>query len=307
MVGTIPRLERRTLVTAAPGIFTNPDRVIRATADFRIGTFRCPVDHPEFGTAGPIEGYTIVFPRSAVWIQHQDRPAFVADPGVVTIYNRSQPYTRRPIAAEGDRSDWLSLSRELAVSIVSAIDPEAGANPAGPFPVAFGPSSAQLYFQQRVLFGRAMQGSIDDFELEQEVLLLVGVAIERAMLASRPITSQRSASLRELVEAARAEIARDPLSRRTIRQLASSIGVSPFHLCRAFRRVTGLTLHHYQLEIRTRLALEHIEGSNQNLSRLAQDLGFSSHSHFTAAFRQRMGRTPSRARKQLRLLGSAIG
>lgn len=259
------------------------------------------MDHPEFGTAGPIEGYTVVFPRSAVWIQHQDRPPFVADPGVVTIYNRSQPYVRRPLAPEGDRSDWLSLSRELAVSIVSAIDPEAAANPAGPFPIAFGRSSADLYFQQRLLFGRALQGSIDDFELEQEVLLLVGAALEHAMPSGRPVPSQRSASLRELVEAARAEIARDPLSRRTIRQLASSIGASPFHLCRSFRRVTGLTLHHYQLDLRTRLALEYIQGPNRNLSRLAQDLGFSSHSHFTAAFRQRMGRTPSRARRQLRL------
>lgn len=288
-------------MTAAPRIFSNPDRIIHATPDFRIGTFRCPVDHPEFSTAGPIEGYTVVFPRSAVWIQHDEGPAFVADPGIVTIYNRSQPYIRRPLAAEGDRSDWLSLSRELAVSIVSAIDPEAAANPAGPFPIAFGPSSAELYFQQRLLFSRAMQGSIDEFELEQEVLLLVGAALERAMLAGRPIKSQRSASLRELVETARAEIARDPLSRRTIRELAATIGTSPFHLCRSFRRVTGLTLHHYQLELRTRLALEHIEGPDQNLSRLAQDLGFSSHSHFTAAFRQRMGRTPSRARRQLRL------
>lgn len=264
------------------------------------------MDHPEFRTAGPIEGYTIVFPRSAVWIQHQDRPAFVADPRVVTLYNRSQPYTRRPLAAEGDRSDWLSLSRDLAVAIVSAIDPEAAANPNGPFPVSFGSSSAELYYRQRVLFSRVLQGSIDEFELEQEVLLLAGTTLESAMLARHTLQTRRSASLRDLVEAARAEIARDPLARRTIRQLASSLGASPFHLCRAFRRVTGLTLHHYQLELRTRLALERIEGPLRNLSRLAQDLGFSSHSHFTAAFRQRMGRTPSRARNQLQVL-RAIG
>jgi AraC-like DNA-binding protein len=265
------------------------------------------VDHPEFRTAGPIEGYTVVFPRSAVWIQHVDRPAFVADPGVVTIYNRSQPYTRRVLAAEGDRSDWLSLSQELAVSIVSAIDPSAAANPERPFPIAFGPSSAELYFQQRLLFSRALRGSIDELELEQEVLLLVGAALERAILAGRRPRSHRSASLRDLVESARAEIARDPLSRRTIRELAAGLGASPFHLCRAFRRVTGLTLHHYQLELRTRLALEFIEGPNQSLSRLAQELGFSSHSHFSAAFRYRMGRSPSRARNQLRLLRGAIG
>jgi AraC-like DNA-binding protein len=294
-------------VTAASQFLANPDRVIRATPDFRIGTFRCPVDHPEFRTAGPIEGYTIVFPRSAVWIQHHDRPAFVADPGTVTIYNRGQPYTRRALAAEGDRSDWLSLSRELAVSIVAEFDPEAAANPAGPFPVPFGRSSTDLYFQQRVLFRRALEGSIDDFELEQGVLLLVGAALERALPGNRGAPTRRSASLRELVEAARAEIARNPMARRTIRELAATIGVSPFHLCRAFRRVTGLTLHHYQLELRLRLALEQIEGRPRNLSRLAGELGFSSHSHFTAVFRKHMGCTPSSARKRLKLIRDAIG
>jgi AraC family transcriptional regulator len=293
-------------VTAANRSFVDPDRVIYSTPDFRIGTFRCPVDHPDFPTAGPIEGYTVVFPRSAVWIQHAGLPAFVADPGVVTIYNRSQPYTRRPLAPEGDRSDWLSLSRELAVSIVEAIDPEVATNPEGPFPVAFGPSSGELYFQQRLLFSRAMQGAIDAFELEQEVLLLVGAALERAMLADRRAHTLRAAG-RDVVEAARAEIARDPFGRRTIRELATRLGASPFHLCRSFRRVTGLTMHHYQLELRARLALEHIEGPAQNLSRLAQELGFSSHSHFSSAFRRRMGRTPSRARKQLRLVPRAIG
>jgi len=292
-------------VTTATRPSANPDRVMHTSPDIRIGTFRCPVDHPEFRTAGPIEGYTVVFPRSAVWIQHEGRPAFVADPGVVTIYNRGQPYVRLPLGAEGDRSDWLSLSRELAVSIVTAIDPEAAANPAGPFPIAFGPSSAALYYRQRLLFARVMHGSIGDFELEQEVLLLVGTALERAMLAGRRPPPARRAQV-DLVERARAEIARDPLRPRTIRELAVGLGASPFHLCRTFRWITGLTLHHYRLELRTRLALERIERPTPSLSRLAQELGFSSHSHFSAAFRHRMGRTPSRARTQLRR-GRAIG
>ena len=295
------------LVTAAIRTPANPDRVIHAASDIRIGTFRCPVDHPGFRSAGPIEGYTVVFPRSAVWIQHEGRPAFVADPGVVTIYNRGQPYVRMPLSAEGDRSDWLSLSRELAVSIVAAIDPESAGDPAGPFPVAFGPSSAALYYRQRLLFARVMHGAIDEFELEQEVLLLVGTALERAMLAGRQPAPTRPGAQRELVERARAEIARDPFRSRTIRELAAGLGASPFHLCRTFRRVTGLTLHHYRLDLRTRLALERIEGRAPSLSRVAQELGFSSHSHFTAAFRRRMGRTPSRARTQLRREGRAIG
>lgn len=288
-------------MSAAPRVLPDPDRVLRASPDYRIGTFRCAVGHPDFRTAGPIEGYTLVFPRSSVWIEHQDRPAFVADPGIVAIYNRSQPYTRRPLAPEGDLSDWISLSRDLAVSIVAGIDPEAAANPAGPFPVAFGPCPAELYFQQRLLFSRLLRGTIDDFELEQEIVLLAGATLERTLGRGRSPGKPRSAAVRDLVEAARSEIAREPLARLTVRALAGRLGVSPFHLCRTFRRITGLTLHHYQLELRTRMALEHIDGATSSLSRLAQDLGFASHSHFTDAFRRRMGRTPSRARTQLRV------
>jgi AraC-like DNA-binding protein len=62
-----------------------------------------------------------------------------------------------------------------------------------------------------------------------------------------------------------------------------------------FREVTGQTLHEYRLDLRVRAALEMLE-SGADLSRVAQDLGFASHSHFTSVFRRRAGMTPSRMR-----------
>lgn len=284
----------------------DPDRVLRTTADVRIGTFRCSITHPEFRTAGPIEGYSVVFPRSAVWIEHEGKRPFVADPHVITIYNRGQLYTRRAIAAEGDRSDWLSVSRPLATAIVAGIAAEASSHEEGPFPVAFAPASAELYFRQRVLFSRVRRNAIDDFELEQEVILLVGSALERALPPSGPRAELRRGRLVDLVERARETLACDPFRSWSVRDLAARLETSPFHLCRGFRRLTGQTLHNYQLGLRLRAALERMEGSDRDLSRLAQDLGFSSHSHFTSAFRERMGRTPSHARAQLQLRVSAI-
>ena len=72
-----------------------------------------------------------------------------------------------------------------------------------------------------------------------------------------------------------------------------------FHLCRSFRRATGLTLHAYRDEVRLRLALERLQHGERDLSRLALDLGYSSHSHFTAAFRHTFDMPPSTARKLL--------
>ena len=45
----------------------------------------------------------------------------------------------------------------------------------------------------------------------------------------------------------------------TLSEIAAALGVSPFHLCRTFRRVSGMTLHAYRNELRLRSALEQLE------------------------------------------------
>jgi AraC-like DNA-binding protein len=42
-------------------------------------------------------------------------------------------------------------------------------------------------------------------------------------------------------------------------------------------------------------------GRCDDLTRLSLDLGFSSHSHFTAAFRQAYGRTPAEFQRSVHL------
>jgi AraC-like DNA-binding protein len=72
-----------------------------------------------------------------------------------------------------------------------------------------------------------------------------------------------------------------------------------FHLCRLFRRRTGLTIHAYRHHLRLRNALEPLEQADADLLALALDLGYSGHSHFTALFRRQFGIVPSRLRDRL--------
>jgi AraC-like DNA-binding protein len=53
-----------------------------------------------------------------------------------------------------------------------------------------------------------------------------------------------------------------------------------------------MPLSRYQRTLRLARALD-LLGEYEDLTALGLDLGFSSHSHFTAAFRQLYGRTPS--------------
>lgn len=60
-----------------------------------------------------------------------------------------------------------------------------------------------------------------------------------------------------------------------------------------------MTLHEYRLELRLRVLLERLAEPNAQLSRIAMELGFSSHSHLTATLRRRGGMTPSALRQLL--------
>ena len=91
-----------------------------------------------------------------------------------------------------------------------------------------------------------------------------------------------------------------PSAPHRIQDVAAEFGVSPFHLSRVFRAETGVSVHQYLLRIRMKEALSRLQAGEPLLSRLALDLGFSSHSHFTETFRRHFGESPAQVRAALR-------
>ena len=86
----------------------------------------------------------------------------------------------------------------------------------------------------------------------------------------------------------------------TLDDIARSVHCSAFHLGRIFRRQTGLSIHQYRHRLRLYAALDRIHAGADDLTGLALDLGFSSHSHFTDAFCRAFGLPPSVCRQQPR-------
>jgi AraC-like DNA-binding protein len=86
----------------------------------------------------------------------------------------------------------------------------------------------------------------------------------------------------------------------TLHELSVATHCSPWSLCRAFRRATGQTLTFYRHAIRMRVALERLTACDTDLTELALELGYSSHSHFTHVFRRHLGITPSQLRARAR-------
>jgi AraC-like DNA-binding protein len=264
------------------------------------GLFRCQTDDPAFAGGQPSTSHCIVFPRTAVWIQHEGGRRFVADPSIVALYNRNYPYRRWKISQEGDRSDWLAFPADVILDAVTTAAPgEAGRFRADlPFRHWSLPVDARLYAAQRRLFGRLEHGGARDALPVEELALRLLDAVVRRGYGSTPGRRSGWRASRDATEHVRQLLARNPGSSSSLRRLAAAVGWSPCHLCREFRRNCGMTLTAYRNQIRLRTSLDRV-GAGEDLAAVAFDLGFSSHSHFTLAFRKLFGSTPSKFRTSM--------
>jgi AraC family transcriptional regulator len=79
--------------------------------------------------------------------------------------------------------------------------------------------------------------------------------------------------------------------------LAEESGYSRAHFLRMFRAATGLTPHQYVLDLRLRRAQERLRRTGSSIIDVAVSCGFSSQSHMTSVFRQRLEMTPGEFRR----------
>ena len=108
-----------------------------------------------------------------------------------------------------------------------------------------------------------------------------------------------SRSERDRADRVRALLADDPARPWRLADVARAVHCSPFHLARRFRTASGETIAGYLLRLRLAAALDRMAEGERNLARLAVELGFSHHSHFSARFRSLLGCTPTHARGAL--------
>lgn len=270
------------------------DRIIFSTPGLKVGVFRCTADDPHFADSGPIENHIVVFPRTGVWICHEGSKPFVADPKIATIYNRGQQYTRSRLSDDGDRCDWFSVSPEFARAIMEDAAGTLTDDPDRPFAAEFLSVTPELYAMQRrvvrLIERGAEQSQIEELALGVLAATIRGPGLSRGVPRRK---SRTSALHRELAMNCRAELTRCLFEPLDLTDLSDRLGVSPWHLCRVFKEQTGTTIHAYRSDLRLRRSLEQLEPSSGGISMLAHRCGFSSHSHFTAAFRKQFGFTPS--------------
>ena len=228
----------------------------------------------------------LVFPYRGVYLRHVGSDQAVADANQVLFFNADEGYQISHPLTGGDASLSLTLSdqvlRELAPASLLK-----GSEAIG-FRLQHQRIDPRAQALAAVLRHSLDNGAIEPLEAESLALTLVC----RSLGSRTSRESGASRSRRRLANRVKVLLASDLSRRWSLAEIAKEICGSPVYLTQVFQHTEGIPLCRYHLRLRLARALDLIAQYN-DLSTLAADLGFSSHSHFAAAFRQAYGRSPT--------------
>ena len=277
------------------------DRVtmLLSTPELVLGEFRCPPDDHLWMTDNNIGDLShVVWPLTTVEIRRSGFGTICADVNSVVLYNPGTEYRRRRVAPNGDRSLFLALRPTLLERLPAAVVQAHGAG----FAAGQAWCSAKAWLAKENLVAAARSGRADTMQLEEMALSATYDALGDSLPGEAAASSR--GRVRERIEDARVLLGQELEEPLRVTAVAQALRVSPFHLARQFRDLTGTSMYAYRQDLRVRTAVQRIfDDPRCDLSAVAADQGFASHSHFTAACRRTFGVTPSALRTRHHLRG----
>ncbi len=242
---------------------------------------------------------SVAIPRRGVFVKHVHGQSVVADTNHAIFFNHGETYRLSHPYGCGDRVTEFGMMPR----VVSDIHRSLGRRESRRFSQTHCPIEAALYLVARHIFRLAVHGGpIDAVALEEIALRLVGRITAGTTGQRDERVRQRAATSRahdELADAVMLLLAARYAEPLTLDLIASDVHSSPYHLCRVFKTRVGRSVHRYLTQLRLRAALERVAQGERRLTRLATEVGFSSHSHLSHAFRREFGTTPSAVRAPL--------
>ncbi|HTZ64189.1 MAG TPA: helix-turn-helix transcriptional regulator [Solirubrobacteraceae bacterium] len=233
-------------------------------------------------------GHAVVFVRRGCFLRSADGVETLLDPTLAYCMNPGEEQRYDHPYDHGDDCTLLILAPELVASLW-------GGEQTLPS-VALG-TSPQIDLEHRLLLSAGHRAG-DQHEILERAILLTAQVLEQAdprrLAAGRPNATR---ARRAVADGAREILAANP--ERSLPDLARELAVSPHHLSRIFRAATGRTISRHRMRLRARSALEQLAEGEQNLARLAADLGFADQSHLCRVLREETGHVPSRLRQIL--------
>ena len=250
----------------------------------------CAGGHRHQGVEECATATQLVFPYRGVYVRHLGRDQAVAEANQALFFNATEGYRVSHPVPGGDASLTLAVSEPLLRELAPAV---------------FLRDSAMLTFRRQrlridartqvlvALLRHSLRENIAE-PLEAESLALT--LVRRALGPRTTHGASASVGRQRLVDRVKLVLASDPARRWSLAEIAAEVRNSPVYLTQVFHQVEGLPLYRYQLRLRLARALD-LLAQYDDLTTLGLDLGFSSHSHFSAAFREAYGRSPSEFRR----------
>jgi AraC family transcriptional regulator len=236
----------------------------------------------------------VVLPFAGVFAKH-DAPGrhVVGTPSHAVFIRADTPYRIGFPGAVGDRAIVLRFNDAVAPD-------EAGRVRGGERLKSQALLLADDMMRRDLLRLRLTDPTADQLELEMLGLELLNLCLRGLRGDSLPLQPAVHLRRARAVERVKEAVALAPADPWNIARLASIANLSPFHLCHVFRDLAGTSIYEYVLRERLAQALNAVLEGDDDITAIAFDAGFASHSHFTARFRRFFGCTPSALRRTLR-------
>ncbi len=227
----------------------------------------------------------LVFTYRGAYVRHLGSEEAVAEANQVLFFNQGESYRVSHPVKGGDACISLTLADPLLQELVPKTHVREGGT------LAFHRQRLRIDARAQALVAllrHSLRHKVAE-PLEAEVLALT--LVRRALGERTSHAAKASNGRQKLVDRSKLILTSDLGRRWTLAEIAADVGVSPVYLTQVFQQVEGLPLYRYQLRLRLARALD-LLGRYDDLTTLSMELGFSSHSHFSSAFRQAYGRTP---------------
>lgn len=236
----------------------------------------------------------ITLPLSGVFSKH-DAPGrrVIGTPSHAVFFAADTPYRIGFPGGVGDRAITLRFGEALAPEW---LDPRGS----GEAPASNGLLPAKAMMLRNLLGTRLERTEADEFEAEALGLDLLDMSLKSVRNDGPVVRPQAQARRTRALERVKEAVALAPAHKWNVAKLAKLANLSPFHLCHVFRESVGTSIYDYVLHERLAHTLDAVLDCGDNLTTIALDAGFTSHSHFTARFRSFFGCTPVALRRTAR-------
>ena len=226
----------------------------------------------------------------------RDRP-YPLLPGTLLFIDASEPHCVTPENVESYLRSKVIVDRQALRTLLSAVGAESVLSG------LFAPGGGACYYLSAEQSGQAdrLFGELNRAREEggrgalRQARALLGL-LELADPGEEANPSGGGEGLAPVLSWLRAHYAENV----TVDAVARYAHLSKYHLCRQFRRMTGVTLMGYLLELRLSCARRLLSETDQSISAIAQNCGFGSSSHFCTLFRRREGVSPRAYRRARR-------